>query len=256
MHRSGFVGIRGPILAASLAVTLLAVGTAAASVSNYALRVGASNASGSGSVDIPLSDLEFVPALNRYRWTQGLAEDIFDESSGRFIARLDSSTGFYAGDPQVNLGFAVTAGSSLTTFTISSGLLSFAPIDSSVAIGRASAALTVTDSDFNGTAELVGTGPSSLGPRAYRANYNGSTQFSALLTSVIAPPGGSGSMSDNDPPLGDRSVGATASDMGVVLQFTVTPSDQGSGTTNYRITPEPAALAALAIGGLALLRRR
>jgi MYXO-CTERM domain-containing protein len=238
---------------AAISASMLLANVASATITNWAFRITATNTEGTASYEIPLSALSFVPALNRWVFSQPTSVDL-ESDSGDFIARLDQATGFYVDDPQINVGWAVSAGDSLTTFVIESGLLSFTPFGD--AVGRASAAYTVTDADFSDVAELVGTGP---GGRAYLAQYNGfapgGTTFSALIAGVSAPPGGSFSVSENDPITGDRAIAGIVSDMSVRMQFTLTGGDTASATTNYRITPEPTSLALLALGLLALRRR-
>ncbi|MHB9038345.1 MAG: hypothetical protein ACYC64_16950 [Armatimonadota bacterium] len=154
-------------------------------------------------------------------------------------------------DPVITLNFVVLSGTSNTSFTISSALLSFPAIN---AEGTASAGVTVTD--INGdTATATGLIP---GSKFYEAAYNGSSVFAKLVTSpIVAAAYGSTTGSENVPPwVGMGSV----SSMQSKFSFSLTPGDSASGTSVYTIreVPEPTCLGVLAMGlvGLAAGRRR
>ena len=58
------------------------------------------------------------------------------------------------------------------------------------------------------------------------------------------------------PESGFLPIGETVNDMSSLVSFTLSAQDLASGTSSYVIVPEPASLAVLALGALALLRRR
>lgn len=243
------------ILRLMAALCLLgAVAAAQADLSPVAFRIEATNLSGTGSFEVPSTSLQYNPQTQTYTWAQMTPVDLLS-GTGQVIATLDQAALRYVEDPQINLSFAVRAGQTNTTFTIQSALLSFPAI--SPARGRASAALTVTDTNNNG-ATLSGLGTPGTG--VYLAQYNGfvpsGTTFSSLIATVAAGPGGSNAASQNDPAAGYRAIGVPVTDMSAQIAFTLTAEDLGSGTTNFEIIPEPATLTLLALGALALVRRR
>jgi hypothetical protein len=77
--------------------------------------------------------------------------------------------------------------------------------------------------------------------------------FANLIESVQA-----GAFDTNDAnetvPFTPLGVGATS--MSSQLKFTLSANDDANGTTNFEIIPEPATLSLLALGALAMIRRR
>ena len=119
-----------------------------------------------------------------FTWTLDGVVEFFD-GDGNVFASLGSDDPNFptftviASDPQVNLGFAMSAGDQATTFTVQSALLAFDPLlnpDGQASIG-------VNLSDFNGDgAWLDGAGPDD---RVYLAQYNqfvpDGTTFATLI---------------------------------------------------------------------------
>ena len=177
-------------------------------------------------------------------------------SVGDEVFRIGSASVEYDVDPVVNVNFNVQASASNGIFSINSSLNTFATINS--AIGSASAAVTVTDTNFDG-ATLASSGDRGQGWSAY---YNGGSPasgsvFADLLGSnVVAAPLSTQSASENYLGGGFHPVGGSVFDMSAQWTFTLTAGDLASGTSTYEIVPAPASLAMLGLGLAATRRRR
>lgn len=188
-------------------------------------------------------------------WTLPAAVDITDTETGAYLATLHDGSVAMANDPQVNLGFAVTAGTSETTFTISSALVSFATIASPSA--HASVAWNLTDQASDGAAlnPVVADGLN----RCYFAQYNGfvpgGTSYAELVPGIVADPESSMPYFEDAPAVGFSPIGVPVSNMSSQIHFTLSADDFASGTSTYVIIPEPASLLLLVVS-LGLARRR
>ncbi|MEP0843663.1 MAG: PEP-CTERM sorting domain-containing protein, partial [Phycisphaerae bacterium] len=154
-------------------------------------------------------------------------------------------------DPALALNFTVTAGAVPTTFTITTAVLGFAPINNPLAF--ATAAITVTDNDHDG-AMTTGLQP---GGKAYQARINAGVPWANLVDMVMSPPDDSATGSERRPtPSGREMIAGLVSSIQTEFKFTLTANDSASGTSRFDVIPEPATLGLLVAGGLALLRRR
>ena len=240
------------------AIVGMATLTTSALAGATAFHVTAINANGTASFAVE------VPDASSFEWRLGGPVELRDASTNALVATLTGASASVNPDdepvgergpmvnPQVNLGFAVQAGTMNTQFMISSALVSFAPMSN--VEGRASAAYTVTDLNSNG-ATLTGLGPANGG---YLAQYNGfvpaGTTFAEGINSIAAA-FGSGFGSVNVPPIGFLPVPGVVSDMSAQVAFELTAGDFASGTTNYILTPEPATLVLLGLAAISLRRR-
>lgn len=192
-------------------------------------------------------------ALERYDWLLESPFNICGEKSGNVMATIDSLSVTYIADPAVNLNFAVTAGGANTTFTIQSALLSFPVMNNPV--GYASATATLTDINGNG-ASLTGL----LGNNndLYQASVNGSA-WAYLVDSFTAGAYAMAVGQDRRPvtaPNWETIPGAVSS-MQSMYSFTLSAGDSASGTSHFEIVvPEPATLALLGLGCVALRKRK
>jgi len=184
-----------------------------------------------------------------------------DPSDNTLVATINPSqlpvvTGsVVANDPQVNLNFAVQAGASNTNFLIGSALVSFATLTNPDAV--ASASISVTDAAGGGVTLNKAVGWNG----AYLAQYNGmawsrsGSTYAEVIPSVAAGAFQTNSSAVNVPNSGTQTIPGAVSSISSAVAFTLTPFDLASGTTTFTVTPEPASLALLALGGL-LIRRR
>jgi hypothetical protein len=153
------------------------------------------------------------------------------------------------GDPQIAMGFALTAGAADTTVTITSAALSFSPLMNPTA--AASAGLTLTQT--GGAANAYLNGLAGNLNHAYAADYNvpPGTVFGEYVTGLATTTTISGSGNSG----GFVVIPGAVSSMQAVYSFVLSAGDQASGTSNFLLVPEPATLALLACGVLFARRR-
>lgn len=230
--------------AAAALVVWAAAAVAPADISPIVLRVEATSEAGTGVYEVSSDELNYDPVSQQWTWQLVGMVDLLGPG-GEFIGQLRTANLLYSADPNVALAFSVASGVVPTSFTISSGLLSFPLI--SPAQAATSAALTLTDVLGDG-ATLAGNLASG---NSYQAVYNGSTVFAELLPGLSVT-GGSTSANANVPltPI------APASSMNAQFTFTMSASDLASGTSNFVIIPEPQALALLLLGAVTAAARR
>ncbi len=234
--------------------------SAFAQVSNPALTLSASNGSGTFSTTVLFSSFTATTFASQPAWEYTLpAQDLFDGPN--FVARLDAplfirytseSTGSHR--QQINaLNFTVKAGSSDTTFSILTGVLSFSPLTNLMALATTGATLTDTGS---GSAAVTGL---HAGGKMYRANYNGAipggTAF-ALLNGSFNATGVNGSNTQSDSITPSVAVAGTASNIQAEWAFQLSSSDSFGVTSRYQMMPAPAGLVVIAGGLLGASRRR
>lgn len=248
-----------------LALLVTPVVADAGNVSNVIFRIDASNTVGSGYLEFTSDLLSYEPATNQWVWTTG-SHDILDGAD--VVATLDGATLKLVKDPAatkpyyIELGFTLHAGISDTDFAITSALLSFQALPPELLQppaggGRATASLTATDVNSNGVT-LMPDGPNGSG--AYTAKYNGwapgGTTFATLVGEMTFGPGGSGNASQTYPGSGYAPINESVYDMSAMLAFNLTGEDSASGTTTYRILPEPVAGVGALVLAMALSWRR
>lgn len=231
---------------AALSVFGAAMAVANADLSGDAFSITASNSDGTASYSASLEDMEWDAESNTWTWSLGAPVELTDDE-GDTIGWLNGGNAFIAGDPAINFGFAVQAGSSDTTFSISSAGLSFGTIASPLA--QAGAAFTITDTDKTGATFDTGRG------KAYTADTDGGN-FAKLVGSFSAGSGHSASSDDNEPDSGYTALGYSVSSMSSGVSFTLSANDLASGTNSFEVIPEPSTLALVALGALSMLRRR
>lgn len=235
----------------ALAAGVVALAGAAAAwgdIGDPVLTFGASSNAGSGSFTVVLDD----GAWDGSSWFWASLEPVEIRSgSGDLLLTLTQGSAFIDGDPVIGLGFAVVAGSSDTTFSITSSTVSFPTIFG--AEGRASAGLTLTESNGD-TATLTGL---LGGGSVFQADTDLGT-FANLLVGpfVEGDAFGTTSATDEYPNGGAFVTIGDVSEISVQWNFELSARDQASGTSVFVVVPAPASLSLIALGGLALGRRR
>lgn len=247
---SGQLTVRCVALAAAVG---FGAGSASADLSNSVFHLTAATANGTGDFDVDIGQGSWNNGV--YTWQLTTPVTIHD-AAGDELGVLLNASATYIGDPSIALFFNFTNGGADSLVIISSALLSFAPLNPAQA--SATAGVTVTDNSLDGRAFAHGTA-GATGTHSYQANLNGlipaGTQFAELVNNVdVLVPGGSASGSGNTGGL-QNVVGAVSS-MSSRFQFNATALDGFSGTSNFRVVPEPASLTLLLTGGLFAARRR
>lgn len=255
-----------PILCAGLLVTLASQSYGATlTVSDPFLRVTATNAQGSGTFSVPFPDpnIDSIvdPSFTGWGWSLtsiGGPVDIMDGPT-----RIGTITNLVAqvwrevlgnGDVEhrINLVYTVVSGNVDTQFSVLSPMFSFKALPDQ--IGNASAGMTLTDQNFNGSS-LSGDFANNA---SFNARYNTSTDFALLRTNDLSTGAGG---SANDPPVNVQEVFAGPALVPVVnmqseFRFTLSAFDSSGGTSTYVFVPSPGSISLLALGGLTFLRRR
>lgn len=207
---------------AAAAAMLIASGVASASIVGKALRITVTSTTmGTGVFEVDQNQGTW--SGDTWTWRSGSAGIPIKNAQGQTLATLSNTTMRYISDPVVSLSFSLMAGGSGVNASISSGLLTFPNM---FAEGKASASITVTDSDGNG-ASLTGM---ASGGEMYSAHYNGylgagTTFASHDGASLAAGAWGSNSISES---LGFLTIG-NVYDMSAQYAFGLTANDQASG---------------------------
>lgn len=223
---------------------LLAVASYAGTISDPVITIQASSSLGAGSYTVPYIPENYNPNTGIYTWSLPGEVDILSPNEV-VIATISQLSTFIMVDPVVNVGFVLTAGAANTSVSIQSATVSFAPIPN--AIAQASAQIGATDTDGDG-ASITG----GFGGLGYQARTNLGV-YSTLVNGFGVGMFGSDNRNGN---VGPNLAGGAVSSMDAEFRFTVSAHDAASGTSVFVVTPEPASLALLAIGGLLALRRR
>ncbi len=163
-------------------------------------------------------------------------------------------------DPLINAGLVVTNNTALTqTYTLIATLPIAPPIPGGTLFGG-SIQGGITDNVLDGSLATLTTDPVSGDPLyyglidgvpvlpLYADPYSVSAPFDQGSASIPAVSAGLPGPTIPGPP--------AITSIGIQHKFTLTPGDSASFTSVFIVTPEPASLALLAMGGLMMLRRR
>ncbi len=186
-----------------------------------------------------------------HQWS--LSEEIEFSDGGVSLGKLEQFSISIKQDPQVSLGFVVTAGQVNTSYSFSSGPLTFDPIVNPDA--KATAQISVQDNSGDG---VTLNGKFADG-ESYQARYNDTpVVWAKLINSVSSSDSYGGERKTESKPLsgGMEVINDTLTSIETQYNFTLTANDQASGTSNFIVIPEPATIALLGLGVFGIFRRK
>jgi hypothetical protein len=253
------------ILAVCCAMAIMTVApSSAAIISDVIFQIDAEGPGGNmASFEVPLTS----GSINGDMLSWSLSEPMsLMDKQGNEVGLLENASVLYVADPVVVLNFLVSSAGG-GNFTVTSANLSFAAIAN--ATGRASAAVTVTDSLGDG-ADISGGFPVN---DTYRAFYNDpgnvsatGTTFATLTPGISSSAFSSATSNEGFPDNAggfsstDENGGAISpvSSMSAQWSFSISAGDSASGTSTYIIVPEPGSclLCLCGMAVLGIIRRR
>ncbi len=241
----------------------LASSANAQSVTDPALTIFASNGTGVHNSTVLLGAFTAGSfTINTFSYPSKVytipTQNLLD-GGGNFIAKINSgSVRFTSGTTnehaqQILLNLNVTAGTSDTTFTFTTGLMSFTGLASAMTLATTTSA-TLTDSNGSGFAGYSGLQDGLF--RGYRANINGAipgpTDFAHLNAGYTT--GSSKTQSDSIPT--KTAIPGVVSSMQTQMSYILSANDSFGMNSNFIVIPAPATLLAFAGGMAGLARRR
>lgn len=230
--------------AAAVAAAGLLASAALAQPSATFLTVEATSSLGTGTVTIPVP----APTVPGQQWDFGGGFAIMDgPTTIGTVGNVNLSVFLSPPGPRITMSFEGMTADAVTDWKITTTTLGTSLFNPDAVV---SGGLTLTDTGLDG-ASLTGLNGNG---DAFRALYNGGTE---LVSAVSGFSAGSGMSATSGPygTFGLVPVAGAVNDMSLEYHFQMSATDSASGTVNYLMIPEPASIALLALGALALRRR-
>ena len=236
----GLMGIRGGVLIISLCVCFLSSNLYAQPVT-INIHVEGDEYYGDAPIYTSIDwDDVYANPDQEYNWyLQDPIDIAATDNPDIILATVDGLSTVVESDPKINLGFSAAAGQYTTYFSFTSEVMTFETLTNPDAYAWASATALPGDTL---------TGNYEYGTKSYEALYNGSNAFAHLVDNVT------GGTSTEDK--GWQTISGDVSSMQSKWWFNLSPNGSASGSSTFEVTPEPATIALLGMGGLLVLRRR
>lgn len=246
---------------AAAALLIAGGSTVQGQLSDPFVTINVSNANGSGSLIVNLADFGVFPQpeggfiFNSLALGPAFDGEIFDNNNvliatvNQLIvtATPDDTNTPGVVDPRSGLVFALVAGGLDTTVEILSTTVTPPSVIGPNASLLANAAFTYTQ----GTG-AAGVTVSPVSGALSSFTYNGGTTFANLINGPLFDPI-NGNVATST---GFVNSGANVANFTFESNFIISANDQVSGNFGFFAVPSPGASTAIALGGLALLRRR
>lgn len=217
-------------------VLWLAGSSAQADTSEAALQFEASNDAGTATLRVPFKDGTWDEQRQRFTWELTESTTLIDPKTEAPIATLKSARlRFFQGEkPRITLDFAVEAGDSTTSFVATPARLKFKVPEGYQTEANARASVGVVDRNEDGVS-LQSLGKRDSG--VFIAQYNGAVPngvpFINLIGGMSAGPGGSGSVSQNQPSSGYELLQGNVTDLSCQIRLSLTARDTAEGSARY-----------------------
>ncbi len=240
-------------IAVVLATMCLTQHTAYASggtISSLIVRVDAVGNSKSGFWEYDAGSTSTTEVLQSF-----FNKDIFStDPSNTYLGTITYLVADLIPDPQISLAWAIVAPDFSTTYTVTSGTITFGPLNNPGGNTSAEGGLTDTDGASSGATAVGGYVGNT---KSYEASTN--LGVFANLVNNLSVTNDSAADSGQYPSSGSTVIPGSVSSMWLQHKVTVTAGDQVTGSSNFLIVPEPGSLLALGtglVGALGLVARR
>jgi hypothetical protein len=238
-----------------------------ASLSDPGLVITASNGSGTATLPIPLSQFGYDPLWGEWSYFQAGQVNLF-APGGSYIAKIKNLTAFMVDDPSLGvsiiLQYGLIAGTSLTNFSVDSGVVSFPAIPAALSAANMSDTFTLTELNYDTDNFAQVTALNNYAYKTYYGQAGSPNEFFFHGSDSVGQFGGYGegwiyNAYDNWPvvPGAYENLGISVDRIRTQTAFSLTQLDEVQVQHTFMLNvPEPATVGLLTLGGLLLISRR